>query len=598
MKNIFFFTFCFLVLFFGCKKNIDDVVEIDPFEPPVYEINYNQVIENINSSVLGLVVDEEGNPVEGATITLNDEIIETDIYGTFRFQNTMMNKQGTFIKIEKNGYFESGRKFFPHNAETSNVKVELLEKKFDQTFQTSSGGTVEFANGGQVEFSSNSIRKENGDPYSGEVKVALKWLNPIDNKTLDQMPGALQGVNLDGEEVALETYGMIAVELESPSGEALNIAYDHTAEIKMPVPSSIYNNAPAEIPLWSFNYKYGVWAEDGKALLQDGFYVGEVRHFSFWNCDYPRALVDFNLTLIDENTMNPMVNTKVAIYQIGTGVTNFGYTNSAGQIGGQIPAFELLELKVISSCNEILLSQNIGPLQQDVDFGEIFIDVPNSILVKGNLLNCDGDLVNDGMLVVRVNDNLFTFQVQNNPFEFYVPLCSNTTDVEFSGGDFESLEQSDFVILPVADSIYLGDLVACGQPLVNYVKITVEGLYSTILPISAQEHIWWSPANKWKTTLRFGDLNNILGESMNFYFLNDEAPGDFSSIDNHQVGGISSPAIGFQTPSEFEIFTVDEFGQNIGDVISGNMSGEMLNGYNSLNINQDVQVEFKVLRDF
>lgn len=598
MKNIHLLIFCLLILLGGCKKNIDEVEEIDTFEPPVFDIFYNPLVENINSSVLGLVVDEQGNPIQGATITLENEEIETDVFGTFRFQNKTMNQQGTFVKIEKEGYFKSGRRFFPHDAETSHIKVELLRKEFDQSFQTSSGGNIEFSNGGQVNFSPNSIRYENGETYTGEVKVALKWLNPISNSTFDQMPGALQGVNLDGDELALETYGMIAVELESPAGDALNIAYGKTAELKMPIPDELLNNAPEEIPLWSFNYKYGVWAEDGKALLQNGFYIGNVRHFSFWNCDYPRPLIDFHLTLIDQNTSNPMANIKVAIYQSGTGVTKFGYTNSSGQIYGKIPGFELLELKVINHCDEILLDQTIGPFTENTNLGDILVDVPNSILVTGSLINCDGGLVNDGMITVKVDNNLFTYHVTSNPFEFYVPLCTNSLEVEFAGGDFEAFEQSEFITLPISDSIFLGSLVACGQPLVNYLKITVENTYTTILPISEQEHVWLANESKWRTTLRFGDVNNILGESANFYFLNEEMIGDFSSLDFHQVGGVSSPAIGFQSTTEFEEFVVDEFGQNMGDIISGTMSGSMLNLFVSPAVDQDVTLEFKILRDF
>lgn len=591
MKNIFLLTFCSLVLFIGCKKNIDEVMEIDPFEPPTYEINYNQIIENINSSVLGLVVDENGNPVEGATVILNSEIVETDIYGTFRFQNTTMNKQGTFIKIEKNGYFESGRKFFPNNSESTNIKVELLEKEFDQSFQTSSGATLDFANGGQVTFSSNSIRKVNGDLYSGEVKVALKWLDPTDTKTFDQMPGALQGVNLDGEEVALETYGMIAVELQSPTGEALNIAYNQTAEIKMPVPSALANNAPTEIPLWSFNYKYGVWAEDGKALLQNGFYVGEVRHFSFWNCDYPRPVFDFSVTLIDEETAEPISNMKVAIYQIGTGLTKFGYTNSGGELAGKIPGFELLIMKVINGCDDILLEQNIGPLLEETDFGNIEINNPSKIFVHGNLVNCDGGLVNDGLLNVKIDGDLFVYEVNSNPFEFLIPHCGNASSVEISGGDFSALELGEYITLPLQDSINVGNSVACGQSLVNYVKMTINGVQISLTPLSTQS--LGMVNGEWFTKLTFGNINT--GKWVEFGFLGNAA-GDYSDINLQFIGGYRDLSLGAEYVTTFDEFIVDEYGEAIGDMILGHASGTQ---YNQVTGNVDnVVVEYIVVRDF
>ncbi|MFK7775064.1 MAG: carboxypeptidase-like regulatory domain-containing protein [Saprospiraceae bacterium] len=591
MKYIHLFTFCFLVLFFGCKKNIDEVVEIDPFEPPTYEINYDPIIENINSSVLGLVIDEAGNPVEGATVTLNLETITTDIYGTFRFKNTMMNKQGTFIKIEKDGYFESGRKFFPQNAETNNIKVELLEKKFDQSFQSSSGASLEFDNGGHVKFSSNSIRMENGDPYSGEVKVALKWLDPTASKTFDQMPGALLGVNLEGEEVALETYGMIAVELESPSGDPLNIAYNQTAEIKMPIPATLVNNAPTEIPLWSFNYKYGVWAKDGKALLQNGFYVGEVSHFSFWNCDYPRPLVNFNLTLIDDETSEPMQNVKVAIYQIGTGLTRFGYTNTAGELAGKIPAYELLEMHVKNGCDDLLLDLDIGPFSDDIDFGNILVNTSDKIFVHGDLVDCNGELVNDGMLLVKIDENLFSFEVNSNPYGFWIPYCENASDVQVSGGDFSTFEQGEYITLPIQDSINVGSIVACGQTLVNYVKMTINSTQVSITPLTLQTLLSFN--GDWLTQLTFGAPNS--GNWVEFGFLGNTA-GDYSNIDLQLVIAYRDHSLDVEYVTTFDEFIVDEYGDSMGEIISGHASG---NQYNQITGDVDyVEIEYKVIRDF
>ena len=92
---------------------------------------------------------------------------------------------------------------------------------------------------------------------------------------------------------------MMAVELQGASGESLNIAEGSTATLTFPIPQEILGNAPAEIPLWSFNENLGLWVEESVASLQGSNYVGEVSHFSFWNCDAPFELVELSFQLVD-----------------------------------------------------------------------------------------------------------------------------------------------------------------------------------------------------------------------------------------------------------------------------------------------------------
>jgi ABC-type sulfate transport system permease subunit len=104
------------------------------------------------------------------------------------------------------------------------------------------------------------------------------------------MPGNLTGITINNEQKILQTYGMIAVEMEGSSGEALNIAGSKQATISFPIPSAMLANAPATIPLWHFDETIGVWKEEGTATKQGNAYVGVVTHFSFWNCDVPAIL--------------------------------------------------------------------------------------------------------------------------------------------------------------------------------------------------------------------------------------------------------------------------------------------------------------------
>src|SRR6185312_12452020 len=96
--------------------------------------------------------------------------------------------------------------------------------------------------------------------------------------------------------VVITSYGMLAVELESLTGEKLQIAPGNTATLMIPVPPSVASSAPSTISLWYVNEQTGAWQEEGTAQKNGNFYVGEVKHFSFWNCDIGASGVTLSMT--------------------------------------------------------------------------------------------------------------------------------------------------------------------------------------------------------------------------------------------------------------------------------------------------------------
>ncbi len=93
------------------------------------------------------------------------------------------------------------------------------------------------------------------------------------------------------------SFGMMAVVLESTSGEKLQIAKDKSAKLTIPIPSSIQSSAPASISLWYVDEQTGLWKEEGTATKNGTSYVGDVKHFSFWNADFSNPAVNVSVTI-------------------------------------------------------------------------------------------------------------------------------------------------------------------------------------------------------------------------------------------------------------------------------------------------------------
>ncbi|MBK9719343.1 MAG: hypothetical protein IPO85_17875 [Saprospiraceae bacterium] len=106
-------------------------------------------------------------------------------------------------------------------------------------------------------------------------------MDPSKESTFMEMPGNLTGRDLKGKEVILQTLGMMAVELEDPAGNRLNIAKDKTAELKIPIPASLDSKAKTTIPMWYYDATKGGWIEEGISTRVGQFYVANVAILHF-----------------------------------------------------------------------------------------------------------------------------------------------------------------------------------------------------------------------------------------------------------------------------------------------------------------------------
>ncbi len=141
----------------------------------------------------------------------------------------------------------------------NNIEITLIPKKERDNFQASAGGNISIENGAAVNFPVNGIIDESTNAaYTGTVRVFGAYLDPEDLTLASIMPGNLTGLTANNEHKILQTYGMIAVELEGSNGEKLNLASGKLAIIILPIPSALQANAPASIPLWYFSDTLGV----------------------------------------------------------------------------------------------------------------------------------------------------------------------------------------------------------------------------------------------------------------------------------------------------------------------------------------------------
>jgi len=432
-----------LIIALICHSCQDDDFESTPLpNTGVSLANDTTFIENFGASTtsnfIGRVVNENGGAVKDVQITIGNSITSTDHNGVFVLNNASVYEKFGYVKASKSGYINGSRAVVPSVNGTNDIQITLLKKNTIATVASGIVSEVSLPNGSKVAFQGDYINS-NGSAYTGQVEVSMHYLQPNQEATFTQMPGMLFAQDVSNNARSLETYGMLGVNLYSPSGEQLNIAETSPASLTFPVDIST-PNAPETITLWYFDELVGYWKEQGVATKMGNEYIAEVTHFTWWNCDLPLEYVTICFS-VENATASKVSNKRIEIVRNLTGQVIFsGFTNENGEECGMFPANEEVTINVFSECsNTAIYSQTIGPFSSDTSVSITIPDFPSDTLntnIIGSFTSCTGTPINDGYLFIfSDNDSNFSESIQ-------IPIVNGTINYSFfycSGDNYNYL---------------------------------------------------------------------------------------------------------------------------------------------------------------
>ncbi len=516
----------FLFFFASCQRELDNPGNGGEPNPPGVDDNIM-----VTAGLRGTVIDENNQPVSGATVTSGANTTTTDRYGSFRFSNISLSKANGYVKVVKQGYFNANKTFVTTSGRNHNVRIKLIPKTNAGSFDAASGGTVSLSGGGKLVMPASSVTDAGGNVYTGMVNVAMTWINPTAPNLPELVPGDLRGITTDGLERGLETYGMLGVEMTTPGGQPLKIASGKTAELTFPIPASLSANAPATIDLWHFDETKNRWMQEGTAAKNGSNYVANVKHFSFWNCDVPFPLIDLCMTVVNASNNQPLNNVLVRIKR-PNGSYGYGWTDSLGNLCGKVPKDEPLVLEIINMCNTSVFSQNIGPFSSNTNLGTISVNISqiNQLIITGTVVNCANANVTNGVALIYISGvNSYAVPLINGTFSHTILRCAgDTINFSVTGVDYTTLQQG----APTGGSgtsgtVNMGTIQACGSS-IEFFELLINGVpYSYVEPSYSIYSFDSTITGPYQFRRRVSATKNINGiiDGATFEFINNGSPG-------------------------------------------------------------------------
>jgi hypothetical protein len=440
----------------------------------------------ITAHLQGNVFDENNAPASGVTVKVSSKTAITDSKGYFRIMSAALDKRSSVVTAEMNGYFKAYRTFSATSG-TNHIEFKLTKRSLSGTIDGATGGEVSLSNGAKVQLPASSVViASTGAAYTGTVNVYAAFIDPTDAEIGRTVPGSFMANNASNTRVILESYGMMAVELSTTSGEKLQIKTGSTSKLTMPIPTSLQGSAPASIPLWYVDEQTGIWQEEGTASKSGSLYVGEVKHYTYWNCDIPYSTVPISFTL-QNAAGEPLVHAYVRIVRASApnqGMVH-GSTDSLGQAHPLVPANQALIMNVYDQCGTIIYSQNIGPFNQSTNVGVITLpnSVNASVTVTGTLHNCSGSPVTNGYAVLIYNNTARYGAVDaNGNFSISFLKCSSSSITgSITGVDAAANVQGSPQPVVISQAVTnIGVYSACGTSSQQFINYTLDGVSYSI----------------------------------------------------------------------------------------------------------------------
>jgi hypothetical protein len=461
-----------LVVVIACNKTISSSANTNG--------NPNNIPANITvtASLQGRVVDPNGLPVQGAAVNSGTATVTTDVNGLFSFRNISMSSRFGYVQVSKQGYFTGSRSIITGPGSANYVSIQLVPRTLTGTFPAPSGGKIALQTGDSAAFSPASVvTASTGTAYTGTVYVYAQYLDPTDSTLYKYMPGDLRGIGSNGYETGLQSFGMMDVEMQDGSGNKLQLASGQTATLTWAIPQTLQALATTTIPLWYFKDTTGQWIEQGTAIREGNNYVGQVGHFTFWNCDAPIGTVNFSVYLKDQHG-NPLPYTYVEFISSGFG-TRGGYTDSTGYATGLVPKGQHLLMEVMTECGSMEGGFNVGPAVSDVNLGTVTVNIINAELtLTGTVVNCSSNPVDSGYVNVLLDGLNYRAAVANGAFTLPINRCFLSTDpVQLLAVDQSTGQQSTVTSISAdTGTVNVGQLVACSNIVIpQYINFNIGG---------------------------------------------------------------------------------------------------------------------------
>jgi hypothetical protein len=365
-----FLAFAVLVAFFSfiaCKKENDK--EDDTPSPAA------------RNNISGTVISDNSVPIAGATVSVDGKSTTTDANGKY-FIGGLSGSLKYQIAVVADGFFNGYKNVENINDANCEIYADVMlltKQELPQSIDAQTGGAIASPDNDINYIIAPNAFSLNGVLYDGPVRVRTNYMDALDQGLIGQaMPGGdFAAVDSDGNDGGLISYGFLATEFVTGSGQVLSVN-PNTVQAGISVPSQVPNPGANNASAWIFNPTNGNWSSAGDVTNIDDMWFMPVTSQLFCNLDQFSFIKELTGRIVDCNGKG----VPIADVTVSSGVVSYStMTNGDGYYRVKVP---------VPSSYVIQVNENEATLNTGVLLGEY------PIIVDDIQLPCPEDPVQQG----------------------------------------------------------------------------------------------------------------------------------------------------------------------------------------------------------
>ncbi len=216
----------------------------------------------------GTVKEPDGTPLANATVTVGDQVTQTDESGHFRLK--VADAPDHVLSVKAPGHAPYAK---PFDGDAAGLDIMLGAAR---QFTVDAGADIDVMDGpdgSTLRVRAGALVDAAGNPATGPLTVEVY--------TYDGTKGEFPGDGLgerDGQLAGMQLQTCLWLAVTDASGRRFNLAPGQRAELSFKMPATVLKDPPATIALVRFDDAAGRWVEDGIARLHGDRYVAQVTH--------------------------------------------------------------------------------------------------------------------------------------------------------------------------------------------------------------------------------------------------------------------------------------------------------------------------------
>ena len=378
MNKFHFITFAALMLFFSScfEDDLTDTTITSTFTPE------ETTVHNIE----GIVVDEEGAPLKGALIAVDQLSIFSNEQGQFIIRNISIPESGAHFSAEADDKILAGTKFYNSSSLRGTIQISMKDRELDYSYLSNEGGSFEDVDGALIHLPPGGVLKD-GASYEGEVFVNFQ----LDNL---REPLSIENYDLLGDDGSIDKTMPIRrfyIALTDSDGNLLEIDPANPIVVVFPGLSS---NGNDEQSLYRFDSQTNYWQRQADVAIADGFADLDVIQSGWYQVARQANAATLCLTF----SANGGSSDNQDIFYVRTEADEpvyVGFVEYDAEICFSAPQSETVLVEIYVEC--FPLSQTVINLSsEDLQREEILVDLSfESYTIRGRILDCNGEEFNE-----------------------------------------------------------------------------------------------------------------------------------------------------------------------------------------------------------